>query len=236
MHSTVERHYSWGYVAEKCYEMSGHCLKKRIFFFNMVSGCGRAIAHNKGNSRAEGESRQKGKQGMGVTMRGKGEHNGWTTWIHKQNCVWPVCDLCQGLRRGKRLLSVRMRCHGRDWSHQQRDREDFPESHWDHWWRLEIIWGREHSLPWGTPSLKGFLWEAHVDYERGGNRSSKNGVGFGFHRQRVWRARQDARLYQKPEICRERDSPDILSDIEGLHHCWDSQKQHVQGRVTTSES
>ena len=25
------------------------------------------------------------KQGMHVMMRGKGEHKGWTIWIHKQN-------------------------------------------------------------------------------------------------------------------------------------------------------
>ena len=28
--------------------------------------------------------------------------------------------------------------------------------------------------------------------------------------------------YQKLEICPKRDSPDLMSDIEGLHHCWES--------------
>ena len=38
---------------------------------------------------------------------------------------------CQSPRRGKRLLSVCQedeRRHSREWSHEERDKEDFPES------------------------------------------------------------------------------------------------------------
>ena len=41
--------------------------------------------------------------------------------------------------------------------------------------------------------------------------------------------------YQKFEICPEKDSPDLMSDIEGLHHCWESKKQYVQGGLTKSD-
>ena len=34
----------------------------------------------------------------------------------------------------------------------------------------------------------------------------------------------------------QRDGPDLMSDIEGLHQLVGEQKQHVQGRVTRSEA
>ena len=33
-----------------------------------------------------------------------------------------------------------------------------------------------------------------------------------------------------------RDGPDLMSDIEGLHPLLEEQKQHVQGRMSWSES
>ena len=49
--------------------------------------------------------------------------------------VGPVCDFNRGLQRVKRLLLADLRddrWYGRGWSHQQRDKEDFPESQRDH--------------------------------------------------------------------------------------------------------
>ena len=56
---------------------------------------------NNNNSRADGESSQVDKQGMQVTMRGKGERKVWRTWIRKQNCVWPVCDFVKVWGKGR---------------------------------------------------------------------------------------------------------------------------------------
>ena len=49
--------------------------------------------------------------------------------------VLPVCDFCQGLRRGKRLQPACLKdegCHNRGWRNQQIDKGDFPESQSDH--------------------------------------------------------------------------------------------------------
>ena len=49
--------------------------------------------------------------------------------------VGPVCDFYPGLQRAKKLLLASLRddrWYGRGWSHQQRDKEDFPESRRDH--------------------------------------------------------------------------------------------------------
>ena len=44
------------------------------------------------------------------------------------------------------------------------------------------------------------------------------GVDLGCHRQRVSRVRRDARLCEKYEIVHvQRDDPELMSDIEGLH-------------------
>ena len=58
--------------------------------------------------------------------------------------------------------------------------------------------------PWQEEEIICAHLESHIDYESEGSQQSKSGVGLGFHRQTVWRARQDARLYQKLNICPER--------------------------------
>ena len=79
-------------------------------------------------------------------MRCKGEHKGLTIWIHKQNCVWTVCDFVKvrGEGRGCCLSVRRMRDAMAEIGVISKEIEDFPESQWDHWWGLGIIFGQEH--------------------------------------------------------------------------------------------
>jgi len=104
----------------------------------------------------------------------------WKTYFKCLTSLW----FCYCLKWRKRLQPVCLmdeRCHGREWSHQQINKEDFPESQWDHWWRLGIRWGLEHRLgvlqPWQVEEKKGFRWEPYVGYESGGSQESKSGVG-----------------------------------------------------------
>ena len=60
------------------------------------------------------------------------------------------------------------------------------------------------TLAWGTTAFTGRRDERVPFYESGGSQSSKSGVGLGFHRQTVWRSRQDTSLHQKHVICPER--------------------------------
>ena len=55
------------------------------------------------------------------------------------------------------------------------------------------------------------------------------------------RGREFGELLMMPDCiessrCVERDGPDLMSDIEGLHPLLEESKQHVQSKVTRSES
>jgi len=142
-------------------------------------------------------------------MRGKGKRKKWAICIHKQNCVWPVCDFAKVWGKGSGCcLSVRRmeRCHGWEWSHQQRDKEDFLESERS-LMKIRNKMG-PRTLPWVIlhwegEEKKGFRWKPQYDCESGGSQSSKSGVGLGLHRQTVCRARKDARLYVQRNMSRE---------------------------------
>ena len=68
-----------------------------------------------------------------------------------------IFSFCQGLKREKRLLPAYLKndgCHGRGWSHQQRDKRGFSRESKRSSMKIRNRIG-PRTLPWGTPAFKG---------------------------------------------------------------------------------
>ena len=108
------------------------------------------------NSRAEGESRwrwtNKGcRERWGVRENAKGEQYGYISKIGFDHFV--ILSKSEEREEGA-ACQKEERCHDRGWSHQQRDKKDFPEGHWDQRWKLGIRWGLEYCFG-GTKAWTG---------------------------------------------------------------------------------
>ena len=140
------------------------------------------------------------------------------------------------------LLSAYLKdegCHCSGWSNRQIQKDDSPES------ERSLMKIRNttapRTLPWGTPALTG----------RGDERIPLKATHWRQESAEVstpcvelaldTTGREFAEQGRMPDCVKstryvQRDGPDLMSDIEGLHPLLGESKQHVQSRVTLSEN
>ena len=84
--------------------------------------------------------------------------------------------------------------------------------------------------------MREFREGTHVDCDRRGSLRAMSGDGLGYHRKREFGEQGRVLDCVKSMRCVSGYGSDFMSGIENLHPLWGEQKQHIQGRVTWSET